>query len=130
MALVLIIDDDETTRVMLGAAVEALGHPTTFAADGDVGVKLFKEQHYDVVIMDLAMPVKNGMLAIQEILAEYPAANIVAISGVDAVDLDLAQEHGAVRTLQKPITPKQVQDVVEEVLARTAGEGWDDLHTT
>ena len=63
---------------------------TTFAADGDVAVQRYREQSYDVVIMDLAMPVKNGIRAMQEILAEFPSAKIVAISGVDPEQLESA----------------------------------------
>ncbi len=68
MASVLIIDDDQTTRALIGIVVEELGHQPTYAHDGEEGVDMIKAQSYDVVFMDLAMPFKDGLVAIQEIL--------------------------------------------------------------
>ena len=126
MASILIIDDDQTTRVLLGAAIEEIGHAATYASDGKLGVGLFQERPYDIVIMDLAMPVLNGLLAIQQIIANFPDAKIIAISGIDAIELDLAEEYGATKTLMKPVDPKQLQDIVQAVLS---GDAWsNDLY--
>jgi two-component system chemotaxis response regulator CheY len=127
MATVLIVDDDETTRAMIGMAVEELGHQPTYAHDGEEGVEMVKAASYDVVFMDLAMPHKNGLVAIQEIMAEYPATKIVAVSGVDAEMLERAMEYGAMEGLTKPITPKQVQDLVEQMIHGRPTGGWDDV---
>ena len=127
MATVLIIDDDQTTRALIGIAVEELGHQPTYAHDGDEGVRMVKAQSYDVVFMDLAMPYKNGLIAIQEILEEFPATKIVAISGKDPEMLERATEYGAVMAMQKPFKPKEVQDVVEKLLHGRLTGGWDDV---
>ena len=116
MATVLIIDDDQTTRALIGMAVEELGHVPTYAQDGDEGVEMIKSHSYDVVFMDLAMPHKNGVVAIKEILEEFPGTKIIAISGADTEMLGRAVEHGALGTMEKPVTPKQVQDIVEKLL--------------
>ena len=79
MATVLIVDDDQTTRAMIGIAVEELGHQPTYAHDGDECVEMVKSQTYDIIFMDLAMPAKNGIIAIQEILEEYPSTKIIAM---------------------------------------------------
>ena len=106
MATVLVIDDDQTTRTVIGVAVEELGHQAPYALDGDEGVEMVRSHAYDVVFMDLAMPNKNGLIAIQEIISE---------------------EYGAVKALTKPITPKQVQDTVEELLQGRPTGGWDNV---
>lgn len=127
MATVLVIDDDQTTRAMIGTAVEELGHQATYAHDGDEAVKMVQSTAYDVVFMDLAMPNKNGLIAIQEILEEFPGTKIVAISGKDPEMLERAEEYGALKALTKPITPKQVQDTIEELLQSRPTGGWDDV---
>ena len=127
MATVLVIDDDQTTRAMIGTAVEELGHQATYALDGDEGVQMVKSNSYDVVFMDLAMPNKNGLIAIREILEEFPGTKIVAVSGKDTEMLERAVEYGALKALTKPITPKQVQDTVEELLHERPTGGWDDI---
>jgi len=127
MATVLVIDDDQTTRAMIGTAVEEIGHQATYALDGDEGVQMVKSNAYDVVFMDLAMPNKNGLIAIQEILEEFPGTKIVAISGKDPEMLERAEKCGALKALTKPITPKQVQDAVEELLHGRPTGSWDDV---
>ncbi len=127
MATVLVIDDDQTTRTVIGIAVEELGHQATYALDGEEGVQMIKSKAYDVVFMDLAMPNKNGLIAIQEILEEFPGTKIVAVSGKDTEMLKQAVEYGALKALTKPITPKRVQDTVEQLLHGRPTGGWDDV---
>ncbi len=127
MATVLVIDDDQTTRTVIGVAVEELGHQATYALDGEEGVEMVRSNAYDVVFMDLAMPNKNGLIAIQEIIKEFPATKIVAVSGKDTEMLERAEEYGALKALTKPITPKQVQDTVEELLQGRPTGGWDNV---
>jgi len=127
MATVLVIDDDQTSRMVIGVAVEEIGHQATYAMDGEEGVQMIKANSYDVVFMDLAMPNKNGLIAIQEILEEFPGTKIVAISGKDPELLERAEEYGALVALTKPITPKQVQDTVEELLHARPTGSWDDV---
>ena len=126
MATVLIVDDDQTTRAMIGIAVEELGHLPTYAHDGDECVEMVKAYTYDIIFMDLAMPAKNGIIAIQEILEEYPSTKIIAMSGVDPDMLERAAEYGATLTMQKPFKLKQVQDAVDKLLRGRLTSGWDD----
>ena len=127
MATVLVIDDDQTTRTVIGIAVEELGHQATYALDGEEGVQMIKANTYDVVFMDLAMPNKNGLIAIQEILGEFPGTKIVAVSGKDTEMLERAVEYGALKALTKPVSPKLVQDTVEKLLHGRPTGGWDDV---
>ncbi len=130
MANVLIVDDDQTTRALIGIAVEELGHQPTYAHDGEEGVDMIKAESYDVVFMDLVMPSKNGLIAIQEIMDKFPATKIIAMSGVDPDNLARAVGYGAMLTLEKPLKPKQIQDALEDLLRedRPMG-GWDDAPT-
>ena len=127
MATVLVIDDDQTSRMVIGIAVEEIGHQATYAMDGEEGVQMIKANPYDVVFMDLAMPNKNGLLAIQEIIEEFPGTKIVAVSGKDTEMLERALEYGALKALTKPVSPKRVQDTVEQLLHGRPTGGWDDV---
>ncbi len=127
MASVLVIDDDQTTRTMVGTAIEELGHQVTYALDGEEGVLMVKSNAYDAVFMDLAMPKKNGLIAIQEIIEEFPGTKIVAVSGKDTEMLERAVEYGALKALTKPVTAKLVQDTVEKLLHGRPTGGWEDV---
>ncbi len=130
MASVLIIDDDQTTRSLIGIALEELGHQASYAHDGEEGVTMIRTQPYDVVFMDLALPSNSGLVAIQEIMDDFPSTKIIAITGVEAAMLARARDYGAAMTFQKPLEPKQVQDAVENLLQGGGRlSGWDDAPT-
>ena len=81
MARILIIEDDEMMSKMVAQAIQNQGHETIQAADGDEGLRLFRENPTDVVITDIPMPEKEGIATIHELKREFPDAKIIAVSG-------------------------------------------------
>ncbi len=116
MARILVVDDDQVVRAMLQAVLEVEDHQVDFACDGMEAVKTFRTEPYDLVIMDLAMPQRNGLWAINQIKEEFTWAKIIAISGQEAVHLSKAEELGACEVLLKPLAPREVQDTVHWTL--------------
>ena len=96
MATILIVDDEEMDRVMERSMLDGLGHTFLFASDGDIAVSVYQKEEVDLVITDLAMPELNGLRLIREIMEINPDARIIAVSGVSADQLDLAENMGAV----------------------------------
>jgi CheY-like chemotaxis protein len=125
MARVLLIDDDEVARLTMGAVLEEAGHEVAYASNGEIAVALYAKRPYSVVLVDLVMPVKNGLQTIQELLELDPNARIVAFSGVAPEDLDLAAHYGATRLLVKPVDPQDLLAAVDSQLR--ASSGWDDV---
>jgi DNA-binding response OmpR family regulator len=125
MARILIIDDDDVTRLKIGALLEAENHDVHYAPDGDVGVKLYERRRFDLVLIDLVMPKKNGLRTIREIEEIDPNARMIAMTGIDPENLDLAEDLGAVRTLTKPVEPAQLKVAVQSVLR--ISRGWDGV---
>ena len=124
MARILIVDDDEMDRLMERSILDGLGHTLLFASDGDVALSVYQKEDVDLVITDLAMPELNGLRLIQEILEFDPRARIIAVSGHNADQLDLAQSMGAVSTLFKPLEYAELLAAVETALkGLAAGEG-------
>lgn len=81
---VVVVDDSgflakeisEFLSAQMGLSVVAVGR------DGNEAVELYRAHEPDLITMDLTMPHKDGRTAIQEILKEFPAANILVISAV------------------------------------------------
>lgn len=121
MASLLIIDDDDTIRSLLGNFLSSAGHTVREAADGDEGLKLYRAQPADLVITDMVMPVKEGLGTIMELRREYPQARIVAMSGGLAHNaglyLHMAERLGAVRIIRKPFTLELLEATIAEALA-------------
>jgi YesN/AraC family two-component response regulator len=120
MARILIIDDEEQIRQYLQRILEKEGHEVVDAPDGAVGTKLYREKPADVVILDILMPEKEGLETIIELKRDYPDTKIIAISGGGRggkLDfLKIAQKLGALRTLNKPFTRKEIINTVQELL--------------
>ena len=58
---ILVIDDDANTRALLRLLLEQHGYQVSLAPDGEVGLALAESQHPDVILLDVAMPRRDGM---------------------------------------------------------------------
>lgn len=120
MARVLVIDDQEPIRRIVRRALEHDGHEVFDASDGEMGMQMLARHSADVVISDIFMPGQDGILTLRQIRKQYPAVQVIVISGGDSTGmLDLRRDAellGAVKTLQKPFTAREIADVVKSVL--------------
>ena len=116
---VLFIDDEEQIRNLFKEALEKFGYEVTVAVDGEEGLRLFRKHSADLVITDIFMPKKDGHTLILDITEEFPEANIIAITGNVSFDpemeLDMAQDLGAVKTFQKPVKLRVLLDAIKEL---------------
>lgn len=114
MATILIIDDEETIRVLLRSALEAAGYEVTEAVNGRAGLELYRCRPADLVITDILMPELNGLDMLLELTREFLDAKVIAISGAaeDKHALDVAKLLGARQTFQKPFSMPHLLDAV------------------
>ena len=121
MARILIIEDDDQFRTMLRKMLETAGYnDIEEAANGSIGVKLFRQNPFDLVITDIVMPDKEGLEMITELVRDYPRIKIIAMSGGGRTGtqnyLKMAKYLGAGRTLAKPFEYSVLIDAVQELL--------------
>lgn len=117
MARILVVDDDSAIRVAVCAALEKEGHEVDLAGDGDEAIEYFVAMPHDLVITDINMPTKDGVISLLELKADYPDLKLIAISGEREEVLQTAKEFGAKRVIAKPFSPADLLKVVDEVLA-------------
>lgn len=114
MATILIIDDEESIRVLLRSALEAAGYEVTEAVNGRQGLELYRHRPMDLVITDILMPEMNGLDLLLELTRQFLHAKVIAISG--AVEernvLDVAKLLGARQSFQKPFSMPQLLSAV------------------
>ena len=125
MPTILVIDDDEVSRLAAGAALEAAEYEVHYAPNGEVGLEFYTRSPTDAVVLDLAMPVMNGLKTIRELKDRFPDVKIIAVSGVNPEQLPIAEDYGALRTLVKPLDAAELQAAVASVLRRSTG--WDGV---
>lgn len=120
MALILVVDDDDQVRAMLQTTLTRAGHDVLDAPDGKQAIELFRQQPADLVIMDIIMPEKEGLETILELKREFPAVQIIAISGGGRLGpesyLESARRFGAARAFIKPIDREELLAAIEDLL--------------
>jgi two-component system chemotaxis response regulator CheY len=122
MALrVMIVDDALFMRNMLKDIFGRAGYDVVAEAeDGEMALELYQETKPDLVTMDIVMPKKSGIEALQDIMAENPEACVVMVSalGQDALVLD-AVESGAKDFIVKPFNEEKVLEIVKRITAHS-----------
>ncbi|HLF45409.1 MAG TPA: sigma-54 dependent transcriptional regulator [Chitinophagaceae bacterium] len=103
MAEILIIDDERAIRKALTEILLAEGYKTDEAADGEEGLKKFKEKKYDVVLCDIKMPKTDGIEFLQKAGEANPDVPIIMISGHGNIETAVdAVKKGAFDYISKP----------------------------
>ena len=113
-AKILIGDDSILARKQLKDVLTSLG-ATRFveAVNGNEAVEKFIAEKPDLIFLDIIMPIKDGISAVQEIIAEDAAAQFVIVSSVGTQhQLKAAIEAGAKDFVQKPINADQIASIV------------------
>jgi len=117
---VLVIDDDEVIRLVLGACLEHLGHEVETAANGIAGLDAVERNPPALVLCDLYMPGIDGFGVLGRLGADHPELPVVVVSGVgDIGDAVRALRHGAWDYVTKPLPdPGVLAHVIDGALER------------
>ncbi|HEU4472612.1 MAG TPA: sigma-54 dependent transcriptional regulator [Flavisolibacter sp.] len=103
MATILIIDDEKAIRKTLTEILSFEGYKLEEAADGEEGLKKFKEKTYDVVLCDIKMPKVDGLDFLQKAVEVNPDVPVIMISGHGNIETAVeAVKKGAYDFIQKP----------------------------
>jgi adenylate cyclase len=104
----LVVDDNRVNRLLLGRALEQLGHTVTFAENGREGLEALRRQRVDLILLDIEMPEMDGYQALAALAADPHLRDIpvVMMSSVEEVDsVARCIEMGAEDYLFKPVNP-------------------------
>jgi two-component system response regulator HydG len=117
MAVILIVDDNETVREGLSHVAKKLGHTAVAAASGNAGIAAFKAKRADFVITDLKMEGGTGVDVLKGISAIDPDVPIMIVTGFGTVETAVeAMKLGAFDFITKPIQPEVVRLKIERAL--------------
>ena len=108
---ILVVDDEETTRKFLRIHLVKCGHEVSEAADGQQAIDQLRKDRFDLIILDIAMPKRNGWEVLQEVRSHSGTKNIpVVILTAKNEDEDMFKgyEAGANYYITKPFTKSQL----------------------
>ena len=117
---ILIAEDHDDVRNLTKLMVEMLGHKVIEAADGFEALELARKHRPDLILMDIAMPVMNGVVASKLIRETRACRNtpIVAITAYSSEYLYNADSITFDKVLEKPVELSDIEDAIEEFLAK------------
>jgi len=126
MATILVIDDDEATRLLVGTVLGHAGHRVIEAADGRAGLELARAQRPDLVLLDLSLPVVSGTELLRELRADSRTRDLrVALyTAGDATPAlaDFMEIYGVVARVPKPCEPATLIAAVAGIVAPASNE--------
>jgi CheY-like chemotaxis protein len=123
MTRVLIVDDEPDILLMLRINLEEAGYATTLAADGERALERVDEEHPDVMLLDVMMPVMDGWSVLEALKRRPHAPRVVVLSAKTAArDIARALRLGAVEYVTKPFEARALLATIERVLTLPADE--------
>ena len=118
-ARIVIAEDDEVTRKDLREMLEGLGYLVVGEArDGKSAVNLARELRPDIVIMDIKMPILDGIDAARTLTEEQIAPVVLLTGYYDKSLVERAKEAGVIAYLVKPFSEADLEPAIEVALAR------------
>ena len=123
---VLIVEDEVVTRTTLKSLFEAEGYNVFEAENGDQMHDFFENHAINLVIMDINLPGKNGLILAREV-RDRKNVGLIFLTGRDNdVDRILGLEIGADDYLTKPFNPRELTIRARNLLSRTTNSSEDD----
>ena len=112
---VLIVEDEETIQRLFKDVLEKVGYKIIIAGDGEQGVQLASKEKPDLILMDVQMPVKDGLEATKEIKGN-PLTNNIPVVALTALAMKGDEERiraaGCDDYISKPV---QIRALLEKV---------------
>lgn len=119
---ILVVDDEEYIQRILSFALTAEGFEVETASDGEEALEMIRECRPDVVVLDLMLPVVDGLGVLRSIRENRETNQIpVVVLSAKGRDMDrqAALQGGANDYVTKPFNPARLIEKVQELLAST-----------
>ncbi|MDD4644406.1 MAG: response regulator transcription factor [Bacteroidales bacterium] len=119
-ARILLVEDDVNLGSLLRDYLKAKGYNADLEPDGEKGYRAFKKDHYDLCILDIMLPIKDGFSLAQDIRIQNPDIPIIFLTA-KSMKTDILEgfRAGADDYMTKPFSMEELLLRIEAVLRRT-----------
>ena len=125
--IILVADDTDDIRLMIRVMLENKGHRVVEAANGREAVELATREHMDVILMDLSMPVMDGIEATRRLRGQPETSNmpIIAVTAhcSDSVWRRRAIDAGCLECVGKPVDFMRLNQLITRVVSPASPHG-------
>ncbi len=116
---ILIVDDDEVVRRSYLRSLESISRNVEAAGDGEKALQTMEQNPFDVVLLDLRMPGRDGLSVLRTIKQKWPESEVVIITGYPTVaSAKEAVRLGAYDYVAKPVAPQDVINVTDAAMTQ------------
>ncbi|MCK4404633.1 MAG: response regulator [candidate division Zixibacteria bacterium] len=112
---ILVADDDPIIRKLLFEVLTHDGHQVIVRENGFEALKEAQKQPFDLVFLDVHMPIMNGLETLISIRNQFPGMAVAMMDSYPDQLVRQAQREGALTCIHKPFDLKEIREVVEEV---------------
>ena len=117
MARIMIVDDAAFMRMRCSKLLVENGHDVEEAENGQEAIKKYEICKPDLVLMDITMPVMDGITAVKALRSRFPEARVVMVSALGQQSMVIeAIKAGARDFVVKPFQPDRILETVEKHL--------------
>jgi PAS domain S-box-containing protein len=114
---ILVVDDEARIRDACREVLGECGYQVTVAEDGARGLALIEESHFDIVLLDLMMPVLSGVDVLERVKDLHSDTVVIVITGYATVEHSIeAMKNGAFDFISKPFTPEHLRVTVAKAI--------------
>ena len=118
---VLLVDDEQELVEILSGRLESRGFSVDTALSGDEAITIVQARDYDVIILDVFMPGKDGIQTLKEVKTLKPLTEVIMLSGNATLELAIeGMQHGAFDFLVKPADMGDLVEKLNKGFARKA----------
>ena len=117
MSQILIVEDETRLAAFLQKGLQKKGYLTSVAEDGEQAIEIASNKQFDLMVLDLGLPIKDGFTVLRELRSKGKKFPIIVVTArSDDQDKAKAIYYGADDYLRKPFRFKDLLSLVEENL--------------
>jgi PAS domain S-box-containing protein len=131
---ILVVEDNEVNQELITTILEAIGHEVHLAKNGLIATEVVTQHHFDIVLMDIRMPVMDGVQAtvvIRAMATEVARIPIIALTADITKESKKEFKHAGVNDIcMKPLELAQLLNTIDKVLGNVAHTMVTSKHST
>lgn len=113
---ILVVDDEENSRVSLSRLLSQEGYQVDSVADGDEALDFMAKQDVHLVISDINMPKLNGLELLRELNSNFPQVSVIMVTAYGEVESYLeAMRFGAMEYIHKPVRLDELKSAMQRI---------------
>jgi len=120
MATILVIDDEQGIRDLLGTLLRRKGYDVVLAESGRKGLELFRQARPDLIVLDLKMPEMDGLTVLRQIRTLDLRKPVVILTGAGTADAaEQTRALGVTEFIEKEFSLHRLGDALKRLLTHS-----------